>query len=215
MKTRDLKETCRFVVFDVETTGLSPRTGDRMIEIGALKVEIPLVTVPDSGMKALDARKMKKGRKFSTLLKVDRDVSYGAFMVNGITPAMLRTAPRAETVLPEFLKFIDGACLIGHNVRFDLGFLVHELSILGLKLPETDFLDTVRLARYLVPELRRYSLISMIHFLEIGQVQEHRAMSDVELTYQVFRSLLNIADRRDLCTHTDLLRLCGGRHAGR
>jgi len=215
MKTHTSKETCRFVVFDVETTGLSPGYGDRIIEIGALQVNIPLVIVPGSGssrIRALDIRRLTKGKSFSSLVKVDEDISYGAFLVNRITPAMLQTAPRAEKILPEFLKFIAGSCLIGHNVRFDLGFLLHELSLAGLTLPEVHFMDTVRLARRLLPELRRYSLASLIYFLGIDRIQEHRAMSDVELTYLVFRSLLAIADRRDLCTHSDLLQLCGGRH---
>ncbi len=212
MKTKIDSDICRFVIFDVETTGLSPRAGDRVIEIGAAQVDIPLVTVPGSRGRALDIRRMSRRKNFSTLLQVDREVSYGAFMVNGITPGMLEDAPRAEEVWPEFLKFISGSCLIAHNVRFDLSFLLHELGLLKLNLPASHFLDTVRLARYLLPELRRYSLMSLAHFLEVGRVQEHRAMSDVEITFEVFRALLAMADRRDLCTQEDLLRVSGGRH---
>jgi len=203
-----------FVIFDLETTGLSPRYGDRMIEIAALKVNVPLRRVSDGKGWALNLNALCPGERFSSLLNVDQAISYEAYQVNGITAGMLKTAPRADEILPEFLKFINQGCLIGHNVRFDLGFLTNELSLAGLMLEATHFLDTVRLARRVLPELRRYSLFNLAHALGVGRAQEHRAMSDVELTYDVFRNLLNVADRQDICTVEELIDVCGGRYCG-
>ena len=210
MKTKLSAPRCDFVIVDVETTGLSHRYGDRMIEVAGLKVSIPLIRTPDTQAWALDLCAIQKGATFSSLLKVEREVSAGAFFVNGITPRMLETAPRAAAVLPEFLDFMQDACVIGHNVRFDLNFLAHEYSLLGLELAEKRFVDTVRLARRLLPELSRYSLANVAYSLGIDQRQEHRALSDVEMTYQVFRALLKIADRRDYCTFENIYSLSGG-----
>jgi DNA polymerase III subunit alpha, Gram-positive type len=171
-----------FVIFDVETTGLSPRLGDRIIEIAAVKI---------SGLKPV--------AQFQSLVDPQREISFGAFLVNGISQEMLRGAPTSEEVLPMFLEFLGHSSLVGHNIGFDVSFLSHELGFFGQTIPEDIvFLDTVRLARKLLPDLGIYRLWAIAQGLGIETVQQHRAMPDVELTLKIFLKLLEIADRRDI-----------------
>ena len=187
---KNFKNT-EFVIVDVETTGLSPRFGDRIIEIAALKV-----------------KNLQPAERFVTFVDPQREISYGAFLVNRITPHMLKGAPKADTVMPEFLKFIGRTCLVGHNINFDLSFITYELGLLGLELgPRRTILDTLRLSRNLLPDLGSYALRSVSYALGVEQVQQHRAMADVEITCEVFRKLLEIADRRDICELEQLISL--------
>jgi DNA polymerase-3 subunit epsilon len=96
-----------FVIFDVETTGLSPIDGDRIVEIAALKIK---------GSAVVD--------QFHSLVNPQRSMPMQATQVNNITDDMLITAPIAADILPEMINFIGGACVAGHNVRFDLNFFV-------------------------------------------------------------------------------------------
>ncbi|OGX24321.1 MAG: hypothetical protein A2787_09030 [Omnitrophica WOR_2 bacterium RIFCSPHIGHO2_01_FULL_48_9] len=179
----------QFVVFDVETTGLSPLAGDRIIEIAALKID-----------------KLQPVEKFYSLINPEREISWGAYQVNGISQAMVAPAPKAKHVLPKFLKFIEGSRLIGHNVKFDLGFLSNELSLAGLPWEETAAVDTIKMARTLLPGLPSYSLAAVSYALGIDTVQKHRAMSDVELTFAVFRYLLENAARKELTGVDELIK---------
>ena len=177
-----------FVVFDVETTGLSPLSGDRIIEIAAWKI-----------------KDLKPTKKFHSLINPEREISWGAYQVNGISQAMVAQVPKAKEVLPRFLEFIDGSLLVGHNVKFDLGFLSHELSLLGLPWEDkTAAIDTIKMARALLPGLMSYSLASVSEAFGIEMNQRHRAMSDVELTFAVFRHLLENAARKEL-TSVDVI----------
>jgi len=182
-----------FVIFDVETTGLSPKSGDRVIEIAGLKIE---------GLAVVD--------QFHSLVNPGRPVSYGAYLVNGISDAMLKGAPSPAEIFPAFTEFIRGACLVGHNVRFDLSFLAAELFLLGRRWEREGLaLDTVKMARGLLPDARRCSLQGVAQFLGIEEPQQHRALADVEMTYRVFRRLLEIAERRDITDLAQLLELFG------
>ena len=163
-----------FVIFDVETTGLFPETGDRIVEIAALKI---------TNLQIVD--------KFYSLVDPKREISMGAYEVNGITPEMLQGAPEAKEVLPRFLKFLGAAHLVGHNIKFDLSFLCYELSLLGRKLHEGMMVvDTLKLARSVLPSLDRYPLWLVAESLGIEMDQKHRAMADVELTFRVFQKLI-------------------------
>lgn len=177
----EIKEK-EFVVFDVETTGLSPVAGDRVIEIAAVKV-----------------RDLQVVEEFYSLINPQREISFGAFAVNGISQVMVDGAPTAQKIIPSFLEFIQTSVLVGHNVKFDLGFLSHELSLLEMKLPpQTVALDTIRMARTLIPGLGSYSLASVSYALGITEIQQHRAMADVMMTWEVFERLRQNAERKDL-----------------
>ncbi|MDE1921091.1 MAG: 3'-5' exonuclease [Candidatus Omnitrophica bacterium] len=171
-----------FVIFDVETTGLSPVDGDRIIEIAAMKVKGPVVV-----------------DKFYSLVNPQRTVPLEATQIHSITTEMLVTAPPAAEVLPQMIHFIGGACVAGHNVRFDLNFLCYELSLLGRRLhDQTPAIDTLKMARDLLPYLSNHKLSYLARCLGVAVDQTHRAMADVELTVAVFLRLMEMAGDKDL-----------------
>jgi len=171
-----------FVIFDVETTGLSPIDGDRIVEIAAIKIK---------GSKVVD--------KFYSLVNPQRSMPSQATMVNNITQDMLTTAPVAADILPQMIHFIGGACVAGHNVRFDLNFLCYELSLIGRKLHDhTPAVDTLKMARDLLPYLSNHKLAYLARSLGVVVDQTHRAMADVELTVAVFLRLMEMAGDKDL-----------------
>jgi DNA polymerase III epsilon subunit len=171
-----------FVIFDVETTGLSPTDGDRIIEIAAVKVK---------DTKVVD--------KFYSLVNPQRSVPAQATQVNNITEDMLTNAPLAADILPQMIHFVGGACVAGHNVRFDLNFLCYELALIGRRLhDQTPAVDTLKMARELLPYLSNHKLAYLARSLGVVVDQTHRAMADVELTVAVFLRLMEMAGDKDL-----------------
>ncbi len=178
---RRIKEQ-EFVIFDVETTGLSYRGGDRIIEVAALKVKNGEVLA-----------------SYETLIDPDRVVSYDAYLVNGISTEMLEGQPKASQILPELLTFLEDACMVGHNLRFDINFLNNELRLAGYPgINESVTLDTCRLAKGFLPDLPRYSLQTVAYYLGYRKRQQHRAMSDVEMTSHVLARLLQVAQNNNI-----------------
>lgn len=129
----------RQVVLDIETTGLEPADGHRIIEIG--------------GVEVIDRR--ISDRYYHRYLCPDREIEEGALAVHGITLEFLKSSPRFGDIIEEFLGFVRGAELIIHNAPFDVGFIDYELGLLGptwgrLK-DHCRVLDTLVLARELHP----------------------------------------------------------------
>lgn len=173
----DIKNT-EFVVFDVETTGLSANDGDRIIEIAAMKIR-------DS--KVID--------KFYSLINPKRSIPSAATRVNNITDDMVANAPYAADVLPQMITFIGGGCVAGHNVRFDLGFLCYELALASRRLNDsTPAVDTLKMARELLPYLSNHRLAYLARSLGVQVSETHRAMADVELTVQVLIRMIEMAN---------------------
>ncbi|MBI3602357.1 MAG: 3'-5' exonuclease [Candidatus Omnitrophica bacterium] len=171
-----------FVIFDVETTGLSAQDGDRIIEIAAMKI--------------------KNGRvvdKFYSLVNPQRALPAQATRVNNITEEMIAPAPTAQEILPQMVSFISGACVAGHNVRFDLGFLCYELALMGRRLNDgTPAVDTLKMAKDLLPYLSNYKLSYLARSLGVAVSKTHRAMADVELTVQVLMRMIEMAADQNL-----------------
>ncbi|MFC1594260.1 exonuclease domain-containing protein [Candidatus Omnitrophota bacterium] len=189
---RPLKEI-EFVIVDVETTGLSAQAGDRICEIAAMRVKDTAV---------LDV--------FHSLVNPQRPISFGAFEVNHITEEMLEDAPISTTVLPAFLDFIRGGCLVGYNVSFDLGFLTNELAFCGKQLSQAiGVVDVLKMARRLLPTIGRYPLWYVAQTLNISNPQKHRALADVALTKQVFTLLLEKALAKGIVSFANLHSLFG------
>jgi DNA polymerase III epsilon subunit family exonuclease len=182
-----------FVIFDVETTGLSVTDGDRIIEIAAVKV--------------------KEGKiidKFYSLVNPQRSIPSQASQVNNITDDMVSEAPLAADILPQMIQFIGGACVTGHNVRFDLNFLCYELALIGRKLNEqTPAIDTLKMARDLLPYLSNHKLAYLARSLGVVVDQTHRAMADVEITVAVFLRLVEMAGDKNLQNVTIFLNQFG------
>ena len=165
----------RIVVFDVETTGFSPRLGDRIIEIGAVAVERRNIV-----------------EEFSTLIRVDRHIPYQATAVHGITDEMLLGQPCARQVLPRFRIFIGNAPLCAHNARFDMSFLCHELSLLSDSL-NNEYHCTVKLSRIHYPNLENYKLETVArHILgkSFRKSDLHRALGDARVTARLLIEML-------------------------
>jgi len=164
----------RVVVVDVETTGMSTLNGGRVIEIGAVLV--------DGGEIAAE---------FGTLIRVESPIHYGAQKVHGISHAMLQGEPQPQQVWPGFCDFVGTASLVAHNYTFDRGFILHELKLLGLPLPN-HWHCTLRLARKLLPQLANHRLATVVTAL-LGDIPEdyrlHRALYDARLTARVWVEL--------------------------
>lgn len=175
-------KTAEFVVFDVETTGLSPIDGDRIIEIAAMRVKSGQIV-----------------DKFYSLVNPKRYIPPGASRVNNITDDMVLDAPTADIVLPKMINFIGGACVAGHNVKFDLNFLCHELSLSGRKLnDQTPAVDTLKMSRELLPYLSNHKLAYLARSLGVVVGETHRALADVEITVAVLLRLIDMACDQNL-----------------
>ena len=171
-----------FVILDVETTGLSSQTGDKIIEIAAMKIKDGQVV-----------------SKFHSLVNPGRLIPTEATNVNNITNEMVSDAPTNAVILPQFMAFIGGASVAGHNVKFDLNFICYELALLGRRLPDTTpAVDTLKMARDLLPYLSNHKLAYLARSLGVRVTETHRALADVELTVQVFFRLLEIAQEQNL-----------------
>lgn len=179
--TQLLLHEAEFVVLDVETTGLRPGP-DRVIEIAGLRLRNGEIV--DS---------------FQTLINPQRRLPPFIVRLTGITSDMVAKAPHADQILPTFLDFIEGATIVGHNVSFDIGFLTYEAQLLGQPFP-VDGLDTIALARRLLPGLRRFKLDMVAQYLNIPASNRHRAMGDTRVTAAVFLKLLDHAREQGILT---------------
>jgi DNA polymerase III epsilon subunit family exonuclease len=183
-----------FAVFDLETTGLAPELGDRIIEIAAVRL-----------------RNGRQAGSFHSLVNPgDKAVSPGAFAVNQISRQMLEDAPDSSQVLPKFLDFISGSCLAAYNAPFDSSFLSSELRLLKRELaPEMQIADILTMARRLLPGLERYPLWFVAKALGIKTIQEHRALSDVLITVEVFKRLNSVLIKKGIVDFEQFISLFG------
>jgi DNA polymerase-3 subunit epsilon len=162
-----------FVVVDLETTGGSA-AADAITEIGAVKVR---------GGQVLG--------EFATLVDPGRSIPPQITMLTGITDTMVFDAPRIEGVLPMFLEFIRGAVLVAHNARFDVGFLRAACARQQLPWPGPAVVDTVRLARTVLPRAEAPSvrLSALAQLLGARTRPDHRALTDARATVDVLHAL--------------------------
>mgnify|MGYP001583146392 CR=1 FL=1 len=189
---RDLENT-DFVIMDLETTGLDPETGDRIIEIAAIKV-----------------RRGEKIAQLHYLVNPDRPLSLEAYQINQIDEGMIKDAPKSDQVLPEFLDFIRGSVLCIYNAGFDIGFLNKELSLINKKMQEDiPVLDVLVMARRLLPGIEGYSLKSVASHLGLKSTILHRALEDVEITHKIFQYLLDVLKKKGMDRLADIHNLFG------
>ncbi len=182
-----------FTFLDTETTGLEPGSGDRVIEVAAVRLK---------GGERLAA--------FETLINPRRSLSEAASLVNGITADMLEGAPAMEEVAQQLLDFIGDSCLCSYNAPFDLGFLNSELRLVGRPpLEKQAVVDLLKAARRLIPGLERYSLSHVTSRLGLQIVQNHRAMPDVELTIALFGRLNAILKEKGITDFSTFVSLFG------
>ncbi|MDA8233744.1 MAG: PolC-type DNA polymerase III, partial [Clostridia bacterium] len=169
-----------YIVFDLETTGFSPNVNE-IIEIGAVKVLDGTVT-----------------QRFSSFVKPEHPIPYEITQLTGITQDMVAEAPPISEVLPRFMEFAGDGVLVAHNAFFDTGFLRVKLSqYLGRSL-DNPILDTLGLARALLPNLKNHKLKTVTSEFEITLENHHRAVDDAEATTQVFLKLLNLCQEQNI-----------------
>ena len=167
----------RQIVLDTETTGLNPRTGDRVIEIGCVELNNRMLT----------------GNNFHRYINPERDSDEGALAVHGLTSEFLRDKPKFAEIAAELSEYIEGAELIIHNAPFDLGFLNHEFKLLGLP-PfvslASGVIDTLVNAKEMHPG-KRNSLDALCDRYGVSNSHRklHGALLDAELLADVYLSM--------------------------
>ena len=161
-----------YTVFDFETTGLSPWTGDEVVEIGAMKIV--------SGI--LDDKKI-----FHTLVNPKKQLSTEVTKIHGITNEMLCDAPIIDHVLHDFLSFIGDSWLVAQNAKFDMAFLMKYLARFQIQ-KKFEVYDTIALSKRMFPQEAGHNLDRIAKRLNLKVIQEerHRSLGDVKITAQAF-----------------------------
>ena len=178
-----------FVVFDIETTGFSA-VNDRIIEIGAVKVENGVIT-----------------EKFSEFVNPERPIPFEIEKLTSINDRMVEDAPNISVILPKFMDFCGGSVLVAHNADFDTGFIRHNCEVLGLPYDYT-YVDTLGIARSFLEGLKNYKLDTVVEAMGCTLANHHRAVDDAGATADVFVRFLerfkkkNIRDLDELNTYS-------------
>ncbi|MCL9997993.1 MAG: DNA polymerase III subunit epsilon [Erythrobacter sp.] len=165
----------REIIFDTETTGLDPKTGDRMVEIGCVEM----------------VGRVETGRTFHAWFNPDRDMPPEAERVHGLSAAFLATKPRFAELAEELLEFLGDAPLVAHNAGFDFGFLNNELELIGRAPISMDrMVDTVAIARKKHPGAKlSLDALCTRYGIDRSHRVKHGALLDAELLAQVYVEL--------------------------
>ncbi|MDQ1913348.1 PolC-type DNA polymerase III [Paenibacillus sp. GD4] len=156
---RDLREA-EYVVFDIETTGLSV-TNNKIIEI--------------AGVKMKDGKEIDR---FATFINPHERIPYNIQQLTNINDDMVKDAPELEEMLPKFLEFVGNCVLVAHNARFDIGFIQHNCKKLGLAEVTNPVLDTLEMARMLFPSMKNHRLNTLADKFKVSLENHHRAIDD-------------------------------------
>ena len=171
--------TGRFVVFDLETTGLSAES-DKITEIGAVKIENGKIT-----------------DRFSGFVNPERPIPQKIVELTSITDEMVANAPKIDEILPEFFEFCKGCVLVAHNAAFDTSFIKNAACDLGIDY-NFSHLDTLMLARALYPELSNHRLSTLNKHLGVPLLHHHRAVDDAKATADIFIKMLSELENRGI-----------------
>ena len=175
-----------FVVFDIETTGLSKET-ESITEIGAVKV--------------VDGKIIDR---FSTFVNPERPIPAEITKLTGITNEMVADAPVITEILPKFLEFCQDAVLVAHNANFDTGFIrLNAERKCGIEVKNT-VLDTLELSRALLPELKKHKLDIVCEQLGVSLEGHHRAVNDAEATAEVFLKFIDMLVEKEIYKVDDI-----------
>lgn len=175
-----------FVVFDIETTGLSKET-ESITEIGAVKV--------------VDGKIIDR---FSTFVNPERPIPTEITKLTGITNEMVADAPVITEILPKFLEFCQDAVLVAHNANFDTGFIrLNAERKCGIEVKNT-VLDTLELSRALLPELKKHKLDIICEQLGVFLEGHHRAVNDAEATAEVFLKFIDMLVEKEIYKVDDI-----------
>lgn len=170
MQNKKWYEYGPFTVFDLETTGMDP-VCDRIVELAAVRV-------------STDGHYLR----YQTLINPGRPIPPDVIAVHHITDSMVRGAPAFEEIASDFMEFAADSILVGHNVRFDLGFLQESLFRCGMETWRGKTMDTLKLMRHTYPGLGSYRLQYLRKLFQLDDLSDlaaHRAGADVEWTVQL------------------------------
>ena len=170
-----------YIVFDLETTGFSA-IKDKIIEIGAVKVVNGEIV-----------------DRFSTFVNPKRPIPFEITQLTSITDEMVMGYPDIETILPQFLEFAAGGVLVAHNAGFDVGFIEQNCRYQDIE-PDFVYVDTVAMARVLLPTLSKYKLNVVAKALGISLENHHRAVDDAAATAEIFVKFVQMLKEQNITT---------------
>ena len=174
-----------FIVFDIETTGLSP-VNCKIIEIGAVKIK---------GGEVLE--------RYNTFVDPECPIPEEIVELTSITDEMVAGERKIDEVLPEFLDFVGDRMLIAHNADFDTGFIRTAAKSLGISF-DSPYFDTVALSRYLNTELKNHKLDTLVKHYDLGDFHHHRACDDAEVLSYIFFKMTAQLEALDVKNFADL-----------
>ncbi|RJQ20052.1 MAG: 3'-5' exonuclease [Nitrospiraceae bacterium] len=166
----------RYIIIDVETTGLAPNRGDRVIEVGALMLVNNEVA-----------------EEFHSLIYIHEQIPFRVQLVHGISNEMLNGWPEADEVYPRLKRFVGKSTIVAHNAQFDMKFLRYEFSCLGLEL-NNPYKCTLQLSRKRLPHLPNHRL-ETVYCHVTGKNPEgrsHRALGDARMAAEIWKGLTSL-----------------------
>jgi len=179
-------------VFDLETTGLDPKKGHRIVEIAGLRIE---------------GNKIIESKTFTSLVNPERAIPWEAKQVHKISDEEVSSAPTIDHVLPQFLAFAEGSLLVAHNAAFDFGFLLNEKEYCWGYIDLPECFCTMKLSQSLYPHEFRHSLDVLCKKYELGMPENrHRALADTILAAQ---AMLRMCDAGKIQSLEDLRKRAG------
>ena len=177
-------DTLSFTVFDTETTGLDPSSGDEIIQIGAVRV--------------LNGR-LLHAEAFEQLIDPGRPIPMASIPIHGIEQHMVEGKPRIQEVLPAFHAYVEGTVLVAHNAAFDLRFLELKQEEVGLRFDQP-VLDTLLLSALVHPNQSSHKLESIAERFGIPVIGRHTALGDAILTAEVLLRLIPLLREQGIRT---------------
>ena len=168
-----------YVVFDIETTGFSAMK-DKIIEIGAVKVVNGNIT-----------------ERFSEFVNPEIPIPFRIEQLTSINDSMVAEAPTIDVILPRFEEFCRGCVMVSHNAEFDMSFIKKNYEDLGIEREDT-IVDTVGMARFLLPQLNRFKLDTVAKAVGVSLEHHHRAVDDAACTAEIFVKFLQMCRERDI-----------------
>jgi DNA polymerase-3 subunit epsilon len=175
---------CTFVVFDTETTGLSPSDGDEIIQIGGIRIV---------------RGRLLHNETIDQLVDPQRSVPSASVEIHGIDPALLVGQPTIEQVLPRFHKFAEGAVLVAHNAAFDMKFLQIKQARAGVRFDQP-VLDTLLLSSIVHPTWGTHSLDEIADRMNVTIVGRHTALGDAIVTAEILLKLIPLLQAKGIYT---------------
>jgi len=170
-----IKDLSDYTVLDIETTSLDSFNGE-ILEISAIKV-----------------RGKEEVEYFSEIIKTEEPIGFFTTELTGITNSMMQKEGKDLIyVLNSFIDFLRDDIIIGHNVNFDINFIYDSLENNLNKYLSNDYIDTLRISRKVLPQLRHHKLDNLIDYFNLEKRNEHRALNDCILTNKVYINLVKL-----------------------